>query len=88
MPRQETLFEHPGKELSRFFRRLGSGHVHDGILVLPVKRSAGVDNGPRVGKIALLLLPRWDGRIEGGRPRIRDDVDRSGGIRPRAHGPH
>ena len=59
------LFKHPREELFRLFGRFGQWHIHDRIPVLPMEGPAGIDDRPRIGEIPFLLLPGWNGGVQG-----------------------
>src|ERR1039458_4246677 len=83
-----TSVQHPGKHLLGLARRFGQWHVDDRVLVLPVERTAGIDDGSAVGKVALRLFLRRNRRIERCRPGVTDKIDRRHRVRARAYRPH
>src|SRR3989441_3230418 len=62
---------------------LGRRELRDREAVAPLPGPRRVDDRAR----AEALLVRMDARVERARPRARDDVDRLGGLAPRAHRP-
>src|SRR5712692_3533099 len=59
-----------------------------GELIAPCKRTAGIDNRPRVGKISRCPFFRRETRIDWTAPTIGCDLDTSLRIAASGHGPH
>src|SRR3954453_17429077 len=83
----ESALEQMAEPLLREPALLRAGRAHLRKLVAPVPGAAGVDDGAAVGEVAGRLALGLDARIERGRQRIVDDVDRGGRIGARQHRP-
>src|SRR5262249_12479214 len=70
------LFQQIPESPPRLPRLLRRRRIHLGKPVAPVPGAAGVDDGAAVGEVAGRLALGLDARIERGRPRVVDDVDR------------